>query len=456
MKVTAVFDIGKTNKKFFLFDKKFREVSKVYQRFDPALDDDGDPCENLPLIEKWARDTLAEAINDPRFQIRSINFSSYGASFVHIGNDGRPITPLYDYLKTCPEDLLQSFYSKYGGRSNFCINTASPSLGFLNSGLQLYWLKYFKPEIFEKIKWSLHLPQYFSYLFTGNPVSEFSSIGSHTSLWDFKKGDYHHWVYQEGIHEKLPPIVAANTTSLHTVYGAKIKIGTGLHDSSSALVPYIRSDRKPFLLVSTGTWSIALNGFSKEHLTDQDLQHDCLSYMRMNGEPVRACRLFLGKEYREQVEFLHVHYNETYGKHRSTKFDIEIYKHLKSNFIYKFKFNHINLRHETPPKTDLTGLGTFSEALHQLTMELVEVQTLCIDRAIGNTKLKKIYIDGGFANNSLYTSILALNFPNYKLRTTHSPLGSALGAALVIDQPELDKKFLKKQYAMKKLTSENH
>ena len=32
-KVTAVFDIGKTNKKFFLFDKDFKEVYKEYTSF---------------------------------------------------------------------------------------------------------------------------------------------------------------------------------------------------------------------------------------------------------------------------------------------------------------------------------------------------------------------------------------------------------------------------------------
>ena len=55
MKVSAIFDIGKTNKKFILFDKNCQEVFRDYTRFDEIVDDDGDACENLQLIEPWMR-----------------------------------------------------------------------------------------------------------------------------------------------------------------------------------------------------------------------------------------------------------------------------------------------------------------------------------------------------------------------------------------------------------------
>ena len=61
------------------------------------------------------------------------------------------------------------------------------NLNFLNSGKQLYWLKYKRPEIFKKIKKTLHLPQYLSYVFTGEMYSEYTSIGCHTVLWDYQK-----------------------------------------------------------------------------------------------------------------------------------------------------------------------------------------------------------------------------------------------------------------------------
>ncbi len=450
MKVTAVFDIGKTNKKFFLFDKNYQEVFKEYIRFDPVEDDDGDPCEDLEAIEAWMKKIFNQVCSKSKFKIQALNFSAYGASFVHIGADGKPVAPLYDYLKPAPRDLFDSFYQKYGGTSKLCRETASPDLGFLNSGLQLYCLKHRKPEIFEKVKWSLHLPQYLSYLFTGNPISDYTSIGCHTTLWNFEKQDYHEWVYRESINDILPPLVNTDASVLRKFQSRQIKVGVGIHDSSAALLPYIRADQKPFLLVSTGTWSIALNGFSKDQLSDDDLEHDCLNYLRIHGQPVRACRLFLGHEYRTQVINLHQHFNKTYGYHRDVVFDREFFNKLKSDPALKFRFEHIDQQRAAPESTDFSTFKTFEQALHQLVWELVELQVQCIRRAMGGTPIKKIYIDGGFADNDLFVQMLAHHFQGYKLRTTKSPLGSALGAAIVTSKPELNKKFLKKKYAMKK------
>ena len=54
--------------------------------------------------------------------------------------------------------------------------------------------------------------------------------------------------------------------------GRRIRVGIGIHDSSAALLSYIRCDRKPFVLVSTGTWSIALNPFNEQLLTTSELK----------------------------------------------------------------------------------------------------------------------------------------------------------------------------------------
>ena len=53
--VTAVFDIGKTNKKFFLFDKDYQEVYREYSRFDEIKDEDGYPTEDLERLQKWLK-----------------------------------------------------------------------------------------------------------------------------------------------------------------------------------------------------------------------------------------------------------------------------------------------------------------------------------------------------------------------------------------------------------------
>lgn len=450
MKVTAIFDIGKTNKKFFLFDENYQEVYKTYSHFDEILDDDGFPADNLSAIQNWLKKTFSKILRNKKYTIKAINFSSYGASFVHVGNDGKPVAPLYNYTKPYPDTILQSFYDKYGDKLKIAKETASPPLEMLNSGLQLYWLKYMKPDIFKQIRYSLHLPQYLSFLFTGIPVSDYTSIGCHTMLWNYEKNDYHDWVYAEEIDKILPPIVATNTSINMNYEGKKIKIGIGIHDSSAALLPYLIADKKPFLLLSTGTWSIALNPHNEEILTEKNLMQDCLNFMQVDGKSVKAARLFMGNEYDIQLRQLCNFYKRKDGHHKKIKFNKSIYEQLKANYQHYFHFESIapNKFGDYPAKLD--SFKDFETAYHQLMLELMELQCESAERAIGNTTIKKIYIDGGFADNDIYIQLLALHFKNYKLRTTKSPLGSSLGAAMVISEKQLTADFLKKRYAMKK------
>jgi len=110
--VIAVFDIGKTNKKLFLFDEDYKVVHETSTHLDETIDDDGDPCEDINVLTAWVRTTFDHVNSLPEFDIRAINFSTYGASFVHLGNDGLPAAPLYNYLKPFPDDLLSRFYAK--------------------------------------------------------------------------------------------------------------------------------------------------------------------------------------------------------------------------------------------------------------------------------------------------------------------------------------------------------
>lgn len=451
-KVTAVFDIGKTNKKFFLFDTNYQEVHREYTTFNEITDEDGFPTEDLDNLKKWLKTRFENILKTEKYNITAINFSTYGASFVHLDKNGKVLTPLYNYTKPIPEEILNEFYNTYGDKEEIACETASPQNGALNSGLQLYWIKKTKPNIFKQIKYSLHFPQYLSYLFTGIPLSEFTSIGCHTNLWNYKTNNYHQWVTKEGIIEKLPPIVSTRVSLNMPYQGKKIKIGVGIHDSSSALLPYVLSKKKPFLLLSTGTWSIALNAFNNEVLSKKDLAQNCLNYMRIDGKRVKATRFFMGNEYRIQVKKLGKFYHKEYGYHRNIKFDKDLYLKLISNKKIYFKFEGITLKRKQITQTDLASFATFEEAFHQLMIELMQLQVQTIKNAIGNnTNIKHIYIDGGFTDNDVFVKLMAHHFKDYKIRTTTSPLGTALGAAMVIANKKISSKFLKENYKLEKL-----
>jgi sugar (pentulose or hexulose) kinase len=446
-KVTAIFDIGKTNKKFFLFDKDFNEVHREYIRFDEIVDEDGYPCDDLQALEAWVKEVFDRVMRTSEYDIEALNFSCYGATLVHIDGQGKVLTPLYNYMKPLAEEISNSFYNKYGTEGEISRITGSLKLGMLNTGMHLYWLKYAKPTVFKKIKYSLHLPQYLSYVFTGIPVSEYTSIGCHTMLWDYGKKDYHSWVYQEGINEKLPPIASTQKAIPVTYNGKIILIGIGIHDSSSALLPYVRSVKKPFLLVSTGTWSISINPFNTGMLTLEDIKNDCLFNMRIDGSPVKVSRLFLGNEYKIQVKALSKHFNVPGSYHKMVKFNQDIFFEINKDFAPMFKWSSISVQNE-PDETKIP-YDQFEHAYHQLMLELVLLQEKSIRSAI-NDGITRLYVDGGFSDNDIYIKLLSHYLRNMELRTTNSSLGSALGAAMAISDSKLDSKFLRKNYALKK------
>lgn len=447
-KVTAVFDIGKTNKKFFLFDKDYQEIYREYTSFDLIEDEDGHPTEDLSALKSWMKEVFDRILTTKKHDITAINFSTYGASFVHLDEYGKVLTPLYNYTKPFDQNLTNKFYDTYGPQPEFAKVTGSSNDGMLNSGLQLYWLKHTQPDVFKKIKYSLHLPQYLSYIFTGIPLSEYTSIGCHTALWDYTKKDYHEWVYKEEIHKLLPPIVSTETSINMNYNGKRIKLGIGIHDSSAALLPYVRSIKKKFILVSTGTWSIALNPFSENALNDNDIDKNCINYMRINGKPVKASRVFLGNEYAIQVKKLSKHFSVQADYHKKVKFNYETFFDIIKDFEYCFHWDSIT--DENMPEKTQFAYDKFEHAYHHLMIELVLLQIESIKIVTGGDTIDKLYIDGGFSDNDVYIKLVSHYLRNMEVRTTDSSLGSALGAAIAISDSKLNSKFLRKNYSLKK------
>lgn len=439
--VIAIFDIGKTNKKFFLFDEHTNEIKQEYNKIPLTVDEDGFECDDLAALTDWIRSTVEKICQSKEYELKGINFSTYGASFVHIDREGNPLTPLYNYLKEMPKELVDGFFADYPEASNN-LETASPSLGMLNSGLQLYWLKKTKPELFAKIHHSLHFPQYLSYLFTGKAVSEPTSIGCHTRLWDFQKGEYHDWVKQEGIDRVLPEIVPTGQLFQAELCGLKVDIGVGIHDSSSALASYLVRVREPFLLISTGTWSISLNPFTEDPLTQQELQNDCLNFLSIDGHPVKASRFFMGYEFDYQIDRINRLFDKPDKYYKSVAADPAIIAQIKNGEVALTYYpKHIA---ETPLVASLfegnvwkpESFSSFEEAYHHLIWGLTRLQVASLKLAKGSSDIRKVFIDGGFVHNEVFMELLSHYLPDSELEFSDFPLGSAYGAALVLDASE--------------------
>lgn len=420
--VIAVFDIGKTNKKLFLFDEEYRVVYEKSEQLPETTDEDGDACEDIDALQAFVLNSLMEVVRLKAYTVKAVNFSTYGASFVYVNEEGKPLTPLYNYLKKYPESLKEKFYKKYGGEEDFSLVTASPLLGSLNSGLQLYRFKKEQPELFAQMKYPLHLPQYISSLVSHQFCCERTSIGCHTGMWNFKDQAYHSWITEEDLVEKLPPLLPADTTFKTIWNNQPIISGIGLHDSSSSLIPYLAHFNDPFILISTGTWCISLNPFNDLPLTSGELKKDCLCYLTYKGQPVKASRLFAGNEHEQQVTRLAEHFNKPL------------------NYYKEVPFNQVADTLSSPGSSatvafgdlDLLNFPDYSTAYLTLMSSIVKQQIVSTKLVLQGVEIKRLFVDGGFSNNSYYMNLLALALPGIEVYAASMAQASALGAALAI------------------------
>ncbi len=423
--VIAVFDVGKTNKKIFLFDETYRKVHEETLQLNETIDEDGDACEDLALLSDWLRIGFEKVMKLPLFEVKAVNFSAYGASFVHLTEPGKSVLPLYNYLKPFPKQLQDEFYNTYGGESKIAKETASPVLGSLNSGLQLYRIKKEKPEVFKNIRRSLHLPQYLSYLITNQEFSDLTSIGCHTLLWHFEKAQYHHWVYNEGIDSKLAVIKKGNEACALIYGGQNILAGIGLHDSSSALIPYLINFKEPFVLVSTGTWCISLNPFNNAPLTSEELNNDCLCYIQYQGLPVKASRVFAGHEHEREIEQLAVLFSKPLDYYKQVCYSEVLVKRIEEEQVFKKAGNEF-----TPLLPE--DFDTYEKAYHFVMLRIMAKQVASTQLVLKGTGVKRIFVDGGFSRNPIYMNLLATAFPEVEVFAAAMAQATAIGAALAI------------------------
>ncbi len=413
--VILIFDIGKTNKKLLLFDEAYNMVYESIEQLQEIKDEDGFEGEDIIKLKEWMLSSFAEIMQNRAFEIKAINFSGYGASFVLLDDNNKEITPLYNYLKPFDKKLMEIFYATHGGEQELAKVTASPILGNLNSGMQLYRIKNELPIKFEALKTALHLPQYLSFLFTQQVFSDITSIGCHTHLWNFNTKQYHAWVSQEGILDKLAPIKKSDEVIevIFPFVAQPLKVGIGLHDSSAALVPYIHSFQTPYVLISTGTWSISLNPFNQSILTEAELKQDCLCYISYTGNPIKASRLFAGNEHEQQIKKLAEQFNQSADYYKTVEFNVVIYKNLIESGT-------------------LFNMDSYEEAYHQVIFNIIQQQVTSTNLVLNNADVDQIFVDGGFSNNPVFMHLLAAAYPNKKVFAATLSQASSLGAAMAI------------------------
>jgi sugar (pentulose or hexulose) kinase len=332
-----------------------------------------------------------------------------------------------------PDDALDGFYEKYGGQEEFSRNTASPVLGMLNSGLQILWLKKKKPEYWSEVQDILHLPQFISYLFTKAIVSGYPSIGCHTALWDFDNMEYHQWLKDEKIN--LPEPIGSDILYNVKIDNVNIQTGVGIHDSSASLVPYLKKfSKEKFVLVSTGTWAINMNPFSRDQLSIDELKKDCLCYLSVDKQQVKSSRLFLGHIHEVNVNFICKHHSITANVFKVTKADEGVLtKLIKEN--KNVIFPNGQTENYLGDEYILSNYKSPVIAYHQLMYEITKMEAQAIQLVLDKKdNVENIYITGGFVKNDIFCKLLATFLKGKKVYKAELYNATALGTAMIINK----------------------
>jgi sugar (pentulose or hexulose) kinase len=290
----AVFDLGKTNSKLFVFAQDGslldeRRTKPVWTGFrGRSVLDDG-------RLFDWMNRELADVV--AAHDVTDLMISTHGCAFALVNGD-RLLHPVLDYEQEIPEavaaviDPLLPDYSE----------TYTPwlPLGFSISR-HIYWLETEEPALFSSAEWILCFPQYWVWRFTGRPLAEWSYLGAHSQLWAPLKRGFSSLVERMGWRGKFPEIAPAGAivgeTAVALPDGSSrvLRVHNGVHDSNAALAYYRMTGLTGFTIVSTGTWVIIINLDCP--LSALDGERDMISNVTVDGEPAPSLRFMGGREF---------------------------------------------------------------------------------------------------------------------------------------------------------------
>lgn len=284
----VVLDVGKTNVKLCAVD---RAGSALGTLTTPNETLPGPPYPHFDVegIFDWVREGLRTLSRD--FAIRAIVPVAHGAAAALLAGDELALPVLdYEFEGVCELD------AEYEPRARDFSNTFSPRLpAGLNLGRQLHWQeRAFRAEI-ARVTCVLPYPQYWAFRLSGAKVSEVTSLGCHTDLWEPERGGFSRLARARGWDRFFPERVDAWTRIGSFAPG--IAVVAGIHDSNASYLAHRAFRDPPFTVVSTGTWVVCLASGGELARLRPDL--DTLANVDAFGAPVPCSRFLGGREYAE-------------------------------------------------------------------------------------------------------------------------------------------------------------
>ncbi len=416
----AVIDIGKSNAKVAIVDKATGGEFDLRKQPNPVCNDGLYPHHDTVRLWNFILESLKDLAS--RHRIDAISITTHGVTAALVDDRGELALPVLDYEHDGPDKMRPAYDTI---RPDFA-ESGSPALPVgLNLGAQFFWLQKSFPEAFANTRTILTYPQYWAYRLSGVSAFEATSFGCHTDLWAPKQNTFSSLMHKMGWLELMPPRRSAfdclgpvtSDVALATGLDPACPVFCGIHDSNASLLPHLLRQEKPFAVVSTGTWVIAMSVGGKDITLDP--AKDTLFNVNAEGNPVASARFMGGREYEMLMQ----------GRSGATWTDADVGNVLSTGF----QLMPLAI-HGSGPFRNQVGQSQSADAQtpgmqHVAASFYLACTTAhCLD-VIGAQG--EIIVEGPFGANALYLEMLATASARQVSYQPHSSTGTSLGAAML-------------------------
>jgi rhamnulokinase len=190
----------------------------------------------------------------------SIGIDTWAVDFLLLDENDQPLTEAVSYRDPRTDGMMEEVFQLFS-KERLYLETGIQFQKF-NTIYQLFSIKKNNPEILEKAKSFLMIPDYFNYLLTGKKANEYTNatstqlVNAFTKKWDQQLLDV------LGINREIFPEIKTPKTVLGTLKEELVsELGFDLqvilpatHDTGSAVISVPEEDET--IYISSGTWSL--------------------------------------------------------------------------------------------------------------------------------------------------------------------------------------------------------
>ncbi|MFZ5742989.1 MAG: FGGY-family carbohydrate kinase [Pseudomonadota bacterium] len=425
-----VLDIGKTTAKLSAWDDTGQCLGR-FSHSNQVMSAQGYSALNVVGIEDWLVGAMQACA--ALGEVISIIPVGHGAAAAVLR--GRALAfPVMDYEFPIPDESAD----RYDRLRDPIEVTGSPRMQWgLNLGCQLFHLMERFPELFDDQTQIVPWPQYWAWRLCGTAVSEVTSLGSHSDLWEPAKARPSPMARQLGLDAMLAPLKPAGeiigTLSREwqdrTGLGNDVNIHVGLHDSNAALVAARGRSKfgsRDATMLSTGTWFVTMRsvaGPDQFDLAEFAQQPGCLINVDPARQPVPTALFMGGREFEELALTGYAKLDDpAIAAAAQDCIDNEIMAlpcwAPGTGFYANRQASWLN-KPENPAQKVAASL-LYLALVSERALELVTAERLLV-------------IDGPFANVDLFGSALARLRPDLEIVVANAENDVALGALRCID-----------------------